>query len=110
MLPWLAALFLLNGCYTQLLTYSARAGAPAPRDSSVSDSSAGGYESAPYTYSCNCTPYEIQAGLCWCVCDRCSSFHRFGYQFCPRGFYSSYWGWDYYTDYPWWYDRYYNYR
>jgi len=113
MLLCLAAVSLLGGCYTQLMTYSYRAG-PVVRDSVSGDSGAGAaesaryYEGGRYSYGCNCTPYEIQANLCWCVCDRCGRYHRFGYNYCSSGFYSSYWGWDYYNDYPWWYDRYYN--
>lgn len=111
----LAAVLLVGGCYTQLMTYSYYAG-PAVRDSIPGDSGAGaaqsavGYDGGRYSSGCNCTPYEIQASLCWCVCDRCGRYHRFGYNYCPNSFYSSYWGWDYYNDYPWWHDQYYDYR
>lgn len=91
------------GCYTQLLTSSDLSG-----QTSVTSSS----ESPQFNTTtdntltaCNCTPFEINNGFCWCLCDRCGSYHRLGYQYCPRGVYHSYWGWDYYTGYPWWINR-----
>jgi hypothetical protein len=132
----------LTGCYTVLLTRSyvdqhlpART-APAERapvlvaDSTLaaSDSGRGSLAAAPAAApasadtvyinqsrsGCDCTPFEIESGYCWCVCDRCGHYHRLGYQYCPStwGIYSSwggnYWdNWGYYNDYPYWADPYY---
>ncbi len=111
-------LLFLSGCYTQLLTsgdiYGSSAVPIVTTDSnkaaSQNYSSTTSTSSTPGLTDCNCTPYEINYGLCWCVCDRCGSYHRLGYEYCPRGFYSSYGGWDYYMDYPWWNDNYGNHR
>jgi len=110
-------LLLLSGCYTQLLTsgdiYGSGTVPIVTRDSNKvieRNYSSTTTPSVSGLTDCNCTPYEINYGLCWCVCDRCGSYHRLGYEYCPRGFYSSYGGWDYYMDYPWWNDNYGNRR
>lgn len=101
------ALMLLASCYTQLLTSADLAAPPQSEDTASTQAP----PSAPATPSsasidCNCSAWEIQNDLCWCTCDRCGYYHRVGYRNCPGGIYRSYWGWDYYNDYPWWSDRY----
>lgn len=100
----------LAGCYTQIMTYTAYPVIPVRDSAMAADSQETGAPerrtSYYQDYGCNCTPYEITTGLCWCTCDRCGRYHRFGYQYCPTGPYNSYWGWDYYQDYPYWYNPY----
>jgi hypothetical protein len=111
-------LSLLPGCYTQLLTRSDLTGVnvapPQVPDSGGANESAvtrtPNAVSAPVQQGlndCNCTPFAINNGLCWCLCDRCGTYPRLGYEYCPRGIYNSYWGWDYYQEYPWWHNDYY---
>jgi hypothetical protein len=90
------------GCYTQLLRRSSTRGSGVVQDTSS------GYSQR--STGCNCSPWEIQNNLCWCVCDRCGYYHRLGYRYCAHSWYRSYWGWDYYSEYPWWYSRYDRYR
>jgi len=113
-------LCLFAGCYTQLLTRSDLSGGYVAPPSSAADSSVQTGGSVPAASAqgsvspvpqqglndCNCTPFAINNGLCWCLCDRCGTYHRLGYEYCPRGIYNSYWGWDYYQEYPWWYSTY----
>jgi len=98
-------LAILSGCYTQLLTSAHYASTSSASDSSGINQAENYSNSTPLN-NCNCTPFEIQHDLCWCECDRCGLYHRLGYQYCPRGIYSSFGYWDYYNDYPWWQQTY----
>ncbi|MBL8026623.1 MAG: hypothetical protein JNL74_09440 [Fibrobacteres bacterium] len=115
-------IFSLNGCYTQLMSSamlekerSAVTQQSVNADTLIQDQQAIGQQSNshysndrqnPYYSSsvvpCNCTAWEIQNDACWCTCERCGTYHKVGYDYCPTGLYSSYWGWDYYERVPWW--------
>jgi len=116
----LACLALLSGCYTQLMTYSDARQAFQPNIQQPADSTADSINTEAtenqdtntpgvtnQQQGCNCSEFERMHDLCWCICDRCGTYHRFGYQYCPSRFYNSYWGWDYYYEHPWWYNSYY---
>jgi hypothetical protein len=111
----LAAMF--GGCYTELMreSHMVENGRQYHANDTSSDSAYSGNtgvqsNTRAAVVPCNCTPWEIQTNSCWCTCDRCGLYHKVGYEYCPTGIYSSYWGWDYYERYPWWVRKSYEYR